>query len=136
MTSPHHPAPSGTLQLAVADARLAVHTAGSGIPLVLLHAFPLDHSMWVLQEPLAEQVRLIVPDLRGFGASDEALPESIAAWADDALWRDGGWHFPAVGPHTIHHERGGRFFRTGEPLTAARPPRQTMAPNDSSAKLK
>jgi flavin reductase (DIM6/NTAB) family NADH-FMN oxidoreductase RutF len=62
--------------------------------------------------------------------------ECVAAWADDALWRDGGWHFPAVGPHTIHHERGGRFFRTGEPLTAARPPRQTMAPNDSSAKLK
>ena len=62
--------------------------------------------------------------------------DCVAAWADDALWRDGGWHFPAVGPHTIHHERGGRFFRTGEPLTAARPPRQTMAPNDSSAKLK
>ena len=85
MTSPHHPPPSGTHQLTGADARLAVHTAGSGIPLVLLHAFPLDHSMWALQEPLAEQVRLIVPDLRGFGASDEALPESIAAWADDVV---------------------------------------------------
>ena len=63
---------------------LAIHTAGSGIPLVLLHAFPLDHSMWALQEPLAEQVRLIAPDLRGFGASDWALPESIAAWAHNS----------------------------------------------------
>lgn len=80
-----NPPPPGTHQLAVSGTRLAVHTAGSGIPLILLHAFPLDHSMWALQEPLAEQVRLIVPDLRGFGASDWALPESIAAWADDVV---------------------------------------------------
>jgi pimeloyl-ACP methyl ester carboxylesterase len=77
MNPAHHIAAGGT--------RLAVHTAGSGLPLVLLHAFPLDHSMWALQEPLAEQVRLIVPDLRGFGGSDEALPESIAALADDVV---------------------------------------------------
>jgi pimeloyl-ACP methyl ester carboxylesterase len=77
MSSTHHVAAGGT--------RLAVHTAGSGLPLVLLHAFPLDHSMWALQEPLAEQVRLVVPDLRGFGGSDEALPESIAALADDVV---------------------------------------------------
>jgi pimeloyl-ACP methyl ester carboxylesterase len=62
-----------------------VHTAGSGLPLVLLHAFPLDHSMWAFQEPLAEQVRLVVPDLRGFGGSDEAVPESIAALAVDVV---------------------------------------------------
>jgi len=85
VTGPHHPLPSATHQLAVAGTRLAVHTAGSGIPLVLLHAFPLDHSMWALQEPLAEQVRLIAPDLRGFGFSDAALPETIAAWADDVV---------------------------------------------------
>jgi len=66
MSATHHVAAGGT--------RLAVHTAGSGLPLVLLHAFPLDHSMWALQEPLAEEVRLIVPDLRGFGGSDEAVP--------------------------------------------------------------
>ncbi len=77
MNSTHHVAAGGT--------SLAVHTAGSGLPLVLLHAFPLDHSMWAFQEPLAEQVRLVVPDLRGFGGSDEALPESIAALADDVV---------------------------------------------------
>jgi pimeloyl-ACP methyl ester carboxylesterase len=76
---------SSTHHVAAGDTRLAVHTAGSGLPLVLLHAFPLDHSMWALQEPLAEQVRLVVPDLRGFGGSDEALPESIAALADDVV---------------------------------------------------
>ena len=85
MNHPLDPPPAGTHQLAVSGTRLAVHTAGSGIPLVLLHAFPLDHSMWAFQEPLAEQVRLIAPDLRGFGGSAEALPESIAAWADDVV---------------------------------------------------
>jgi len=69
----------------VAGRRLAVHTAGSGIPLVLLHAFPLDHSLWELQEPLADHVRLIAPDLRGFGASDDGLPQGMAAWADDVV---------------------------------------------------
>jgi len=74
-----------THHVTVGDTRLAVHTAGSGIPLLLLHAFPLDHSMWRRQEPLAEQLRLIVPDQRGFGASAGSLPVSIAQLADDAL---------------------------------------------------
>ena len=51
------------------DTRLAVHTRGSGLPFLLLHGFPLDHGMWSGQEPLAEHLRLIVPDQRGFGAS-------------------------------------------------------------------
>jgi len=66
----------------VRNTRLAVHTAGSGLPVVLLHAFPLDHGMWARQSPLAESVRLIAPDLRGFGASG-SLPDSIAGFADD-----------------------------------------------------
>jgi 3-oxoadipate enol-lactonase len=69
----------------VGDTRLAVHTAGSGIPLVLLHAFPLDHSMWQRQAALAERVRLIVPDLRGFGGSGGSVPSSIAQLADDTV---------------------------------------------------
>jgi pimeloyl-ACP methyl ester carboxylesterase len=73
-----------THSLAVGDTHLAVHTAGSGLPLLLLHAFPLDHSMWRWQEPLADHLRLIVPDQRGFGASD-GLPQGIAEMADDAV---------------------------------------------------
>jgi 3-oxoadipate enol-lactonase len=90
MMSTHH--------LTVRDTRLAVHTAGSGIPLVLLHAFPLDHSMWERQEPLAEAFRLIVPDLRGFGASSESLPRSIAELAEDVVALLDGLHVavPAV----------------------------------------
>jgi len=77
--------PAAVHHVAAGDARLAVHTAGSGIPLVLLHAFPLDHSMWVGQEPLADRLRLIVPDQRGFGASTGAVPTSIEQLADDAV---------------------------------------------------
>jgi pimeloyl-ACP methyl ester carboxylesterase len=66
----------------VRDTRLAVHTAGSGLPVVLLHAFPLDHGMWARQSPLADSVRLIAPALRGFGASG-SVPSSIAEFADD-----------------------------------------------------
>ena len=69
--------------ITVGDARLAVHTSGSGRPLVLLHAFPLDHEMWRRQAELDESLRLIVPDLRGFGASAGTVPESIAELADD-----------------------------------------------------
>lgn len=79
MTSP------ATHHVAVRDTRLAVHTAGSGLPLLLLHGFPLDHGMWARQEPLAEQLRLIVPDQRGFGGSTGPGPESIEQLADDAV---------------------------------------------------
>lgn len=46
------------------------HESGEGIPLVLLHAFPLDRAMF---DPLhrvgVPGVRLVTPDLAGFGAS-------------------------------------------------------------------
>ena len=69
-------------------ARLAVKILGAGPPLVLLHGFPLDHSMWVGQLPLARSYRLILPDQRGFGASScpagSQGPASIEQLADDA----------------------------------------------------
>ena len=76
--------PSSLHQVAVGDTRLAVHTAGGGLPLLLLHAFPLDHAMWAAQEPLADGLRLVVPDQRGFGASAGPGPASIEQLADDA----------------------------------------------------
>ncbi len=51
---------------------------------------------------------------------DLFVAEVVAAWADDALFRDGRWHFTADGPRTIHHGHGGRFFATGEALQARR----------------
>ena len=41
---------------------------GSGPPLVLLHAFPLDRTMWHPQRAaLAGAARVIAPDFPGFG---------------------------------------------------------------------
>jgi 3-oxoadipate enol-lactonase len=77
MMTPHH--------IAVGDTRICVSTAGAGVPLLLLHAFPLDHAMWQRQMPLAEHLRLIVPDQRGFGGSGDSLPESIEQLAADAV---------------------------------------------------
>ena len=77
-----------TQMLTVKNTSLALKTCGSGQPVVLLHAFPLDHDMWQRVLPLANQVRLIIPDLPGFGrsagsATDPSLPQSIAQIADD-----------------------------------------------------
>jgi len=49
---------------------LATVDEGSGPPLVLVHGFPLDHTMWNAQiDALSTDYRVIAPDLRGFGQS-------------------------------------------------------------------
>lgn len=49
---------------------LAWERRGNGPPLVLLHGFPLDHSIWNDALPMLENdFDLILPDLRGFGES-------------------------------------------------------------------
>jgi pimeloyl-ACP methyl ester carboxylesterase len=46
-------------------------TGGDGPVFLLVHGFPLNRSMWDPQVPaLSEIGRVIVPDLRGFGASE------------------------------------------------------------------
>ena len=43
---------------------------GKGNPLVLIHGYPLDHTIWDEVVPLMEKdFDLIIPDLRGFGES-------------------------------------------------------------------
>jgi 3-oxoadipate enol-lactonase len=43
---------------------------GRGPTLLLVHGFPLDHTMWAGQiNELADTHRVLAPDLRGFGAS-------------------------------------------------------------------
>jgi 3-oxoadipate enol-lactonase len=65
-------------------AEIAFDDVGSGAPLVLLHAFPLDRRMWwATASALAAHRRVISPDLRGFGETPLAAPYSIADLADD-----------------------------------------------------
>ena len=57
-------------QIELHDGTLAVEEAGHGQPLLCVHGFPLDHSMWSMQlGDLSDEFRVITPDLRGFGAS-------------------------------------------------------------------
>jgi 3-oxoadipate enol-lactonase len=58
---------------------------GRGEPLVLLHGFPLDGSMWDGQlDALADRFRVIAPDLRGCGKSEATERTSMDEMADDA----------------------------------------------------
>jgi 3-oxoadipate enol-lactonase len=69
----------------IGDRALAYESIGGGQPLVLVHAFPLDGRMWMsTARTLADHCRVIVPDMRGFGASDLGGGDpSIADMADD-----------------------------------------------------
>lgn len=60
---------------------------GSGIPVMLVHGFGEDASVWDEQiKALAGDYLLLVPDLRGTGkATASSLPTSIEAMADDLL---------------------------------------------------
>jgi pimeloyl-ACP methyl ester carboxylesterase len=85
---------------------------GEGIPLVLLHGFPMDHAMWDGQvvglaketgdllvgeafmpiqgsrKAAAPRCRVLVPDLRGFGASRSKQPHNCVTmeqFADDLV---------------------------------------------------
>ena len=67
------------------DLRLAYDDQGTGVPLVFLHAFPLNRSMWAPQVAgLSRQFRTITIDLRGHGESDAPLwAFSLDHYADD-----------------------------------------------------
>jgi pimeloyl-ACP methyl ester carboxylesterase len=60
---------------------LAYDRRGKGRPLVLIHGYPLDHTIWEPIVPLLENdFDLILPDLRGFGESD--VPKTKYAMSD------------------------------------------------------
>lgn len=59
--------------------------SGSGRPLVLVHGYPLNRTIWQAQwEGLSDRARVIAPDLAGFGESEMVpRPTEIATYADD-----------------------------------------------------
>ncbi|CAG1007005.1 partial Lipase 3, partial [Anaerolineales bacterium] len=57
-------------KIQVNDITLAYERFGSGAPLMLIHGFPLDHTIWDrASDLLKNDFDLILPDLRGFGQS-------------------------------------------------------------------
>ena len=73
------------MQAKINDITLAYGDSGSGQPIVFLHAFPLNRTMWAEQEAaLSSHYRVITIDLRGHGESDAPLWHySLDQAADD-----------------------------------------------------
>ena len=66
-----------------------VATAGpaDGPPAIFVHGFPESHRTWRGLVPLlGDAVRMIMPDLRGYGATDK--PQDVADYATDTLVAD------------------------------------------------
>lgn len=74
-----------------ADFSMTVEDQGQGQPIVLAHAFPLDHRVWEWQiRELSARFRVLAPDLRGFGRTTvtsgvvtmEQMADDLAAMLD------------------------------------------------------
>lgn len=65
-------------------ASIAYVDAGSGAPVLFVHGFPHDHTLWAPQlAAFAGTARCLAVDLRGFGQSSVAGPYSMDQYADD-----------------------------------------------------
>ena len=64
---------------------IAYDRRGTGPTLVLIHGYPLDHTIWNDVAPLLEtDFDLLIPDLRGFGESDVMeADDSMIGFASD-----------------------------------------------------
>ena len=67
--------------------RWTVLDRGTGPVLLLIHGFPLDHTMWAGQiDALSAHFRLLAPDMRGFGGSRWSGEKvTMEQFADDLL---------------------------------------------------
>ena len=73
--------------LDIGDMAMNCRVEGTGRPVLLVHAYPVDHSIWRRQiESLANDYRVIAPDLIGFGASGvprDDSPRLMTQYADE-----------------------------------------------------
>jgi pimeloyl-ACP methyl ester carboxylesterase len=66
--------------------RLSYTDEGAGEPIVLLHGYPFNRTMWRGQvAALRERYRVITPDLRGLGATPMADTATMAEMARDVV---------------------------------------------------
>lgn len=71
--------------------RIACWRGGNpaGLPIVLLHGFGLDHTVWAAlceQDGFLDRCHVVLPDLRGHGRSARA--QSAGGYADGRVWAD------------------------------------------------
>ncbi|MDO9442001.1 MAG: alpha/beta hydrolase [Beijerinckiaceae bacterium] len=74
--------------------------AGSGPPLLMLHALPFDHNLWLFQVGrFSSRFTTVAVDLRGWGRSEKPVtPFTLRDMGDDALGvlNDLGFYGPSV----------------------------------------
>ncbi|MFI2362442.1 alpha/beta fold hydrolase [Promicromonospora sp. NPDC019610] len=76
-------------RVAVGDVHLNVAVGGAGSPVVLLHGFPQTHLMWRhVAADLAREHTVIVPDLRGYGASDKPAEHDRDTYSKRTMAQD------------------------------------------------
>ena len=93
--------------------RIRGRRGGSGPALLLLHGYPQTHVMWHRVAPrLAESFEVILPDLRGYGASDKPATDAAhAPYAKRTMAQDMTRAMAAFGHERFDvagHDRGGR----------------------------
>ena len=68
------------------DAEIGYEDVGKGLPVVFIHGFPHDRSLWAPQlGALMDRCRCIAPDTRGFGESALQGPYTMNRYADDVV---------------------------------------------------
>ncbi|MES2521219.1 MAG: alpha/beta fold hydrolase [Gemmatimonadota bacterium] len=73
------------MQIEIEGRCVGYDDAGRGLPVLFLHGFPHERSLWTHQRiALSSRVRCIVPDLRGFGESD-GVAHDMDTFADDTV---------------------------------------------------
>ena len=90
-----------------------VRTAGQGAPVLMLHGHPQTLSTWHAVAPaLAETHRVVLMDLRGYGASAKPpSPPDHSAYAKRTMARDAAAVMRHLGHDSyavVGHDRGGR----------------------------
>ncbi len=96
---------------------IEVEVSGGGQLIALLHGFPDYGRLWRKQVPALARsgFQVIVPDLRGFGASDK--PEGIESYAIPALVGDVLGvldHLGVERAHLVGHDWGQRWYGRSE----------------------
>lgn len=74
---------SDTHHLSVRELAVAYDVQGDGFPILFIHGFPLDRTVWRQIMATLTGWRRIAPDLRGMGLSDVPSEYSMTEYADD-----------------------------------------------------
>ena len=72
-------------RIRIDDIQMAYEDQGSGSPVILVHGYPFNRSLWNDQvDAFSKDHRVITPDLRGFGNSDSSEgPSTMNRMAQD-----------------------------------------------------